>query len=135
MSPQLFGQRIQILKEGLDFSTAKNRSISSNIANVETPGYKAFRVVMREKLGEKSVGKGELTTTHQKHISSSRSSGTGNFNVVRDDSTTMRVDGNNVDLERELAEMSANSIYFTALSRFISKNFAGIRSIITEGKR
>lgn len=135
MSPQIFQDKFQVLQEGLNTSMVKNRVISSNIANIETPGYKSFKVVMSEKLGEQRPSKGALARTHPGHITGSRSSDGANHKIVRDDRTTMRVDGNNVDLESELAEMSANSIYYTALSRFLSKNFAGLRLIISEGRR
>ncbi|MCD6218012.1 flagellar basal body rod protein FlgB [bacterium] len=136
MSPQIFSDRIQILSEGLDYSTAKNRAISSNIANIETPGYKAFKVLMDEKKSAAgSVNPSVLTKTHPRHLAGSKSKLSGNMSIIRDKSTTMRQDGNNVDLEHELAELSANSIYFTAVSRFLSKNFAGLKSVISEGRR
>jgi flagellar basal-body rod protein FlgB len=135
MTPQLFGDRIQILQEGLDFGALKNRVIASNIANVETPGYKAFKVIMNEKLGSGASNPHELAKTHPSHLDGSGIKGNGNFTVVKDKSTTMRVDQNNVDLEREMAESSANSIFYAALSQFIARNFAGLKSVISEGKR
>ncbi|MBU1023015.1 flagellar basal body rod protein FlgB [bacterium] len=136
MSPKLISDTIQALNKGLNFSTHKNRVIASNIANIETPGYKAFKVVMDEKL--KSTGSNtssKLKTTHPNHLSGSQSKTNDGFRTIQSENTSMRQDGNNVDLERELAELNANAIYFTALSRFISKNFTGLRNIISEGKR
>ena len=136
MSPQIFSDRMQVLSEGLDYSTAKNRAISSNIANIETPGYKAFKVVMDEKMrAAGSINPSVLTKTHPSHLTGSKSNLSDNISISRDKSTTMRQDGNNVDLEHELAEMSANSIYYTAVSRFMSKSFSGLKSVISEGRR
>lgn len=135
MSPQLFSDQLQVLTDGLDFSTAKNRVISSNIANIETPGYKAFKVVMNEKMN--AVGKvnpSVLTKTHPRHLTGSKSK-SDNISIVQDKKTTMRQDGSNVDLEHELAELSANTIYYTALSRFTAQNFAGLKKVISEGRR
>lgn len=136
MSPQIFSDRIQILSEGLDYSTAKNRAVASNIANIETPGYKAFKVIMDEKKrAVRSINPSVLTKTHPSHLSGSKSKLPDNMSIIQDKGTTMRQDGNNVDLEHELAELSANSIYYTAVSRFMSKNFAGLKSVISEGRR
>ena len=136
MSPKLFSENLNVLVSGLDFAAVKNRIISSNIANVETPGYKSFKAVMDEKLGNDRTRKSsELSRTHPAHISDSKDESSTKAKIVRDNSTSMRADGNNVDLERELAELSANAIYYTALSRFTSQNFSGIRRIISEGKR
>lgn len=135
MSPQLFSGKINVLTAGLNFSTAKNRAISSNIANLETPGYKAFKVIMNEKIGSKGkVDPSVLTRTHPGHISGSKS-GSSSISYVQDKSTTMRQDGNNVDLEHELAEMNANTVYYTALSRFTAQSFAGLKKAISEGRR
>ena len=152
MSPKIFAEQLNVLSSGLDFSSLKNRIISSNIANTETPGYKAFRVVMDEKLGASGAktSPGDLVRTHPDHLSGSGSNhlirthpkhlsgnkmGNGNINVIKSDDTSMRTDGNNVDLERELAELSANALYFTTLSRFVSSHFSGMRKVISEGKR
>lgn len=135
MSPQIFGEKIEVLKSGMDYAAAKSRAISANIANIETPGFKRFKVLLDEKLGGTRSGSLELSTTHAGHIGHSSSDGSKPFKTIIDDSGTMRADGNNVDIDRELADLSSNAIYFTGLSRFIAKNFANLRSIISEGKK
>ena len=136
MSPKLFPETIQAHERGLNFSVHKNRVITSNIANIETPGYKAFKVVLDEKISSsKTAGSSKLRQTHPNHMSGSKLKTPDGFKTIQDKSTTMRQDGNNVDLERELAELNANAIYFTALSRFIGKGFSGLKHFISEGKR
>lgn len=136
MSPNLFSDTFQALNKGLNLSTHKNRVITSNIANIETPGFKAFKVVMDGKLNtSKTDASSGLKRTHPSHLSGSKSKTPDGFKTIQDKSTSMRQDGNNVDLERELAELNANAIYFTALSRFIGKNFTDLNRIISEGKR
>jgi flagellar basal-body rod protein FlgB len=154
MSPKLFTDHLNVLKKGLDYSSLKNSVISSNIANIETPGYKAFSVVMDEKLAQSGAAEssGTLKRTHPNHLSKAGSGAShlsrthpnhlpgkgissGGSIITQSDDTTMRVDGNNVDLEHELAELSANAVYFTSLSRFISSNFTILRKAISEGKR
>jgi len=135
VSPQIFGEKIEALKSGLDYAAAKSRAISANIANIETPGFKRFKVVLDEKLGRANSSSHELATTNPGHIGNSSNEDAKPFKITKDDIGTMRADGNNVDIDHELSELSSNAIYFTALSRFISKNFAGLRSIISEGRK
>ena len=135
MSPQIFGEKINSLKSAMDFASAKNRAISSNIANIETPGYKRFKIMLDEKLGKTSGSRLTLERTNAGHIDSSNGSSGKGYSIVRDDDTIQRADGNNVDIDRELADMSANAIYYTSLSGFLAKNFASLRSIISEGRR
>ena len=136
MSPEIFGEKIEALKSGMDYAVAKNRIISSNIANIETPGYKRFKVLLDEKLGGASGHNHiELAQTHKGHIPGKAGSSVDSFKIVREEGIVQRVDGNNVDIDKELAEMSANAIYFTSLTSFLAKNFAGLRSIISEGRR
>jgi flagellar basal-body rod protein FlgB len=155
MSPKLFTDQLNVLKRGLDYASLKNSVISSNIANIETPGYKAFSVVMDEKLSKSGTAEssGTLKTTHPNHLTGTSKSGSshlskthtnhlsgksttsGDLKVTQNDGTSMRVDGNNVDLEHELAELSANAVYYTTLSRFISSSFTGLRKAISEGRK
>jgi len=135
VSPQIFGEKIEMLKAGMDYATAKNRAISSNIANIETPGFKRFKVILNEKLGNESGRDIEIFKTHPKHIAGNEQTGNHPYQVTRDEDTVQRADGNNVDIDKELAEMNANALYFTSLTSFLAKNFAGLRSIISEGRR
>lgn len=115
------------IEKALDVAWKRNDIISENIANVDTPGYKRKDVQFKEYFTS------ELKNSS---ISNSKSklANSENIRVIYDNSNySYRLDGNNVDPEREMAIMAENTIrYFTLINR-LSSQFSKIRTIIKGG--
>lgn len=128
------------LKQRLMESAIHQRVIAHNLANAETPTYKSFRVVFNQAQGAQHQSAGlDLARTHAGHLGRGPglddfTASLGGVQLVRDRSTTLRNDGNNVDVDRELADLSANTLYYGALTTFARKRFEGYRAIITGGR-
>lgn len=101
-----------LLKKGLDASSLRSRSISNNIANINTKGYKRQYVTFEESLKE-SIDNISLKTDNDKHISSG--SEYGEIKTKVDNSSSMREDGNNVDIDNEMVNQAANTLMYNAL--------------------
>lgn len=132
----LLTKNMSLLEKGLDTASLRNQVLANNLANVDTPGFKRSDVAFEEELKKAIAGKGRLTgfITNEKHIPIGGSSKIGlNPKVVIDKTTTMRNDGNNVDIDREMAALSKNSIMYNALVQEISGEFTKIKSAI-EGR-
>lgn len=134
----LFTRTMAILEKGLDAASMRNRVIANNLANIDTPGYKRSEVVFEDEL-KKAIGKnGGIRgfITNEKHIPIG---GTGfpdiNPSQVVKHDTSMRNDGNNVDIDREMAALAKNTIMFEALSQEIKGEFEKIKTAIIEGGR
>lgn len=114
------------IEKSLDTAWARNEVISENIANADTPGYK-----------RKEVQFDELLTSELKHsrISNGKSRlGNRGIKIVTDNQNySYRLDGNNVDIEREMAIMAENTMKYYTLIQRISGQFNKIRSIIKGG--
>jgi len=73
--------------------------------------------------------------TRQKHLDiGSKSIDEVEPEVFTVESTSMRVDGNNVDIESEMVERAKNEIYYNALIQKLSMEFQRLSSIINEGR-
>ncbi len=112
------------LEKSLDASWLRNNVISQNIANVDTPGYK-----------RKEVQFEEFLNSEMKHsrISNgkSRIQGSGDIKVIEENKNySYRLDGNNVDIEREMAKMAANSLKYNTLIQRINGQFNKLRTVI-----
>lgn len=125
-----------LIKKTLDASTERGRVIAHNIANVNTSGFKASKVVFEDKLNDilesKTVG---LRVTNNKHINDGNTIDSLNPDVVRDKSTSMRADGNNVEIDNQMTELAANSILYNALINQANNRISSTRYVITGGGR
>lgn len=124
------------LEKGLEASWKKNEVINNNIANVDTPGFKRSEVEF-ESVFKSALEEGGFTAkrTREGHIYT----GSGDFDsinptIVTDNSSTMRMDGNNVDIDKESSELAKNTIYYYTLIQKISSEFTKLRMAIREGK-
>ncbi len=126
-----------ILKKALDTTTLRQQALSSNIANVDTPGYKRADVSFEEEL-KSALNKQErleLTTTDKKHLTNKLELENVHPKVFRQQDSYMRNDFNNVDIELEMAGLSKNNVAYNALAELISNKLKIIRSAINEGRK
>ncbi|WDC85851.1 flagellar basal body rod protein FlgB [Caloramator sp. mosi_1] len=118
-------------KKGLDATSERGRAISNNIANLNTPGYKSKRVIFEEKLknimDNSSIS---LKTTNKNHINDGNSMQNINPQTLQDKSKSLRLDGNNVDIDLEMANLAANQILYNALVSQANSRIAMRRAVI-----
>ena len=127
---------IDLMQKGLSAAWLRNAVIRNNIANVETPGFKASGVEFESILAQSLRGRGfEATRTHAGH----RDFGLGGVSdvrprVYRRNELSMRADGNNVDIEAENVRLAQNSIHYNALMEKLNSEIRRLRMAITEGR-
>lgn len=114
--------------------TNRQQVISHNLANVDTPGFNAkqvdFETTLKRNLNQ--GGKISMAKTSQGHIDSTSS--LSNFNATSNKAGgTFREDGNNVDVDTELLDMSETNIKYQAISQEISKKLLLLKSIAQGG--
>jgi flagellar basal-body rod protein FlgB len=104
------------LENHLRASTLRHGVIASNIANVDTPGYKARDVKFNEALSEAAI---ELRNTNPRHMAPAGVPAGGN---VDSDQRSPWGDRNDVELDVEVAKKTENAIFFQAATTILSKN-------------
>lgn len=129
----LFGNIITNLERSLDYAAAKNRAISSNIANVDTPGYKAKDVVFKQALNEVMNQSLEAKRTDARHIPFSNSN-LSSYHVVTRNNTVYNHNGNNVDIDKEMTELAKNQIYYHSLIDRLNGKFNSLQTVIRGGR-
>ncbi|RDW19481.1 flagellar basal body rod protein FlgB [Oceanobacillus arenosus] len=128
----LFSGTIQKIEQSLDYSSAKNRAISTNIANIDTPNYKSKDVAFKNVLNDALESSIKPKTTHSKHISFNQTSFTP-YQVVTKNNTTYNNNGNNVDIDVEMAELAKNQIYYNSLVDRINGKFSSLQTVLRGG--
>lgn len=127
---------LNILGEALHAASLRHSVISNNIANINTPGFKKSEVAFENLLAEAlspSSNKLKMIRTQEKHLPMAKINPIAP-EVYEVNTTTMRTDGNNVDIDAEMATMAKNTIYYDANVRQISGYFSGIKSVISGQK-
>ncbi|MFO7151710.1 MAG: flagellar basal body rod protein FlgB [Bacillota bacterium] len=127
-----------LLEKYMDAKWLRNEVISNNIANVDTPNFKRSDVVFEDVLKnhlKESAPRLALTTTSEKHIKASRSSVGVKPRIVVQNDRTLRNDGNNVDIDKEMVKLVENALSYNILAEQLQRQFSLLRSAITEGRR
>jgi flagellar basal-body rod protein FlgB len=114
------------LQKGMDMLSVRQTATISNIANAETPGYKAAQVSFEDKLAS-AIGQGfKMTQTNPRHMPLK---GKGVYGVTPDVSTVTqgaRLDGNTVDMDKELTTLSGTQFGYTALTVAANKKIGSL---------
>lgn len=124
------------LHKGLDAAWLRNAVISNNIANVETPGFKSSRVNFETVFKQALEGGGfqaKMTRAGHRDFGDPDVSAVA-AQVAENNATTMRMDGNNVDIDYENAELAKNYLYYNTLSEMLMSEYRKIDMAINEGK-
>ncbi|MCX7710680.1 MAG: flagellar basal body rod protein FlgB [Clostridia bacterium] len=128
----------KVLEKSLDASWLRNEAISQNIANVDTPGYKRKTVNFEEYLNQaldNSSFKGRRTDPRHIPIGGGNIDGIEPKLTEDNKSLSYRLDGNNVDIDNEMALMAKNTIQYNALIQRINGSFRKLKSAISEGRK
>ncbi|MCH1623790.1 flagellar basal body rod protein FlgB [Fredinandcohnia quinoae] len=130
---KLFSNTIKSLENALDYSSLRQKVISNNIANVDTPNYKAKDVSFKDHLTKEVGQQMSAYRTSEKHLEFSRGS-SSNYQITTKNDTSYNHNGNNVDVDKEMAILAENQIYYNAVTDRISGKFNSLKSVIRGGK-
>jgi flagellar basal-body rod protein FlgB len=126
----LFSNTINRLEQAINQSTAKQKVISNNIANVDTPNYKAQDVRFNQSLNNE-LQKLNAKKTNSKHIDFG-STATG-YQILTRKNSNYQHNGNNVDIDQEMTDMAKNQIQYNALIDRLSSKFNSLKTVIKGG--
>ncbi len=106
--------QFQLLGSAARFAEQNHRTISQNLANVNTPGYKAKELSFEELLNANDRNANEVEFA-QKEV----------------EGLEVRADGNNVDLDREMANLKKNSMAYQTLVQVMGSKIGIMNRAIT----
>jgi flagellar basal-body rod protein FlgB len=132
-------RHIDLMQRGMDAAWMRQEVISHNIANADTPGYKAQHVEFEGVMRKALEGNGhtlQTAVTHDKHIRVGGPIDPRRVQpvTVRDTHYTIRMDGNNVDIDHQMTELAANYIRYSVMQDRITGNFNRLKMVIREGR-
>ena len=124
----------ELVQKLLNYTTLKQKVISKNIANANTKGYKREDVKFESFLTD-SISSSSLKTTSNKHITANHIElpNQGQINIIKDGSPG-NLEGNNVDIDEEMAEMAKNTMMFKFAARKVHGYYSTLQKVIKGGK-
>ena len=118
---KLFGIHEQALK----VRARRSEVLASNMANADTPGYKARDFDFNRMLRNQIQNQVRLAATHSGHIRTDQglvATTEMKYRIPQQPS----VDGNTVEMEREQSEFSENAMRYQASLRFVDSKISGM---------
>ncbi|MHB8767335.1 MAG: flagellar basal body rod protein FlgB [Deferrisomatales bacterium] len=113
------------LVQGLDRRERRHAAIAANIANADTPGYRAVDVAFDRVLERAGLA---LTTSHPLHRPGARAAGRDHLVLS---GGPVRRDGNDVEVDREMVSLARNQIEHQFLTRALGGRFRKLKEAIT----
>lgn len=130
---KLFSNTFTSLEQALNYSSLKQKVMAQNIANADTPNYKAkdvsFNSILQNELSQ------NFTTyrTDSRHIDFSDNTSASPTIVTRPD-VQYNNNGNSVDLDQEMSDLAKNQIYYNALVEQENSKLTALQNVINGGK-
>jgi flagellar basal-body rod protein FlgB len=124
------------LFEQLNFRAERQKVISSNIANINTPNYKTKELVFDDELNlamKNSLQMNQTNTKHMKNID--LASTLSNPRVMEVQGLQEQNDGNNVNLDSQISEQSKNKVILDAIQTAIKRDSRLFRNMIESSNK
>jgi|SRR5699024_2754020 len=129
---KLFDQTMNTLEQGLNYSAERNRLIANNIANVDTPNYKSQDIAFKTFLNNAVEQQLQAKRTHPEHLPFSSSE--NSLKTISNPSAMYSHNGNDVDVDKEMANLAKNQIYYRGLTDRLNGKFSTLQTVIRGGR-
>lgn len=123
-------REIGFMEQGLKLRSQRQQVLATNIANADTPNYKAqdidFNQALKSALSGSSTSSG-LVATNPRHVTDASS---GNAQVQARKQLQSSADANTVDMDVEQSQFAENALQYETLVTLINSNFKNINSVM-----
>jgi flagellar basal-body rod protein FlgB len=127
---------ITLLEKSLDLRSLQHKVLSSNIANMDTPNYKAVELAVEEEMNrDHRPARGlQLRRTHAGHLPiPNESADSVKLRAAKPPELSLRGDGNTVDVDRTMGQLAENTLLYKTAVQLISQKFNGLKNVIKGG--
>jgi flagellar basal-body rod protein FlgB len=114
---------IRLIEAGIKAEGLRQKAITNNIANIQTPGYRRVDVKFEEILAKSLDSSGSVDVDKL------------NPELYQPKKTPIKSNGNDVSMESEIGEMIKNSLRHQTFIRLLNKRYRQIEMAISVGGR
>ena len=132
----IFNKTISLLEKSLNLRSVNQRVLASNIANMDTPHFKAFEINLAEEMARTPRPGADIpmVRTHVNHLPvSNKPMNNVKLKTAKAPDFSLRGDGNTVDIDRTMGKLAENNLLYNAATRLISSKFKGLKSAMKGG--
>ena len=132
----IFSDTISLLERSLNLRSLQHRVLASNIANMDTPNYKAVEIAVAEEMGRnQGPASGiQLVRTQTGHLPPKHNPADSvKLKAAKPPQFSLRGDGNTVDLDRTMGRLAENTLLYKTVAQLISQKFSGLKKAIRGG--
>jgi len=122
---------LSVLSSALDLGSARLSAISSNLSNVNTPGFKRQDATFAALLESADGGSLAQKTSSPRDLT--MSDDLNRPTLTTQQNGAMRLDGNNVDIDAETSRMAAAQIYYEGAAQLLAGQFSNLKYVISGG--
>jgi flagellar basal-body rod protein FlgB len=128
----IFDRTVTGLSKAMDLSWRRNNALAANVANAETPQYRAVDLTFGKEL-DRAFGSAQesVMRTDGRHLDVGQNQSS---RLIQDNSSMTKPDGNNVDVDLQMGRLSDNSGDYTMAARLIRRQIGLLRTAIREGR-
>jgi flagellar basal-body rod protein FlgB len=134
----LFDGTLSLLQRTLNLRSAQHQAMSSNIANADTPNYRAFEVAVEEELRKQrpEPGRIEFARTQVNHLplNGPGSAARVKLRAAAAPAFSLRADGNTVDVDRAMGDLAENTLKYKTSAQLLSTKLKSLRNVIQGGR-
>lgn len=124
-----FDKALGVHAQALEVRVSRAEVLANNLANADTPGFKARDLDFKAMLGQQLDGQLAMATTNGKHLplgGLESSAEALQYRIPNQPS----LDGNTVDTQQEIAEFTKNVMDYQASFQFLNSKFKGLTAAI-----
>ena len=112
----------------LDLTSKREQLLTSNIANLDTPGYRSLDVQFSDALSSQV----EMASTNAAHLAGPLD--TGSMRMLEAEGK-LKPNGNNVDLESQMTDLTKNGLQYVTLIQYLNSKLKTLKTAIAESGR
>jgi len=121
------------LHRALDYHLERQNVLASNVANVDTPGYRPFELVRQDVASDNGDGL-RLAATDRRHIGVNGELAPFRLEAAEEQVVNAGNDGNAVSLEREMSKVAANQLRYEGAIRIVRSQLGLLRYAANDGR-
>jgi flagellar basal-body rod protein FlgB len=113
---------IELLRQATAFAGRRHEILAQNVANADTPGFQARDLTFER----------ELSLAQKVRAVPAQSLATPDLDVrlIESPDARLRPDGNNVDIDRQMARVAQNTLYHNTVVQLLASRFASLKTAI-----